>query len=148
VQWDEAFADPGAITVTKHISWATQGPESISTWWEITPTVTEGFSLTLQLCYTAAELGTLDENALRFWRLRDGEWAQVGDAPTLTTVNGRRCALMSGVDGLSVWTLATVEPTAVSLSSFSATSQVGWVGLVVVVMAMSGLGGWLARKRR
>lgn len=88
--------------MTKRLKWVTQGPESIGAWWEITPTVTEGFSLTLQLCYTAAELGTLDESALRFWRLRDGNWEQIGSEPTLTTVNGYGCATMSGVDGLSV----------------------------------------------
>lgn len=146
VQWDEAFADPGVITVTKGIGWATQGPESIGAWWEITPTVTEGFSLTLQLCYTETELGTLNENDLRFWRWHDGGWAQVGSEPTLTTVNGRRCAMMSGVDGLSVWTLATVEPTAVTLATFSTASQVGWLAWLLVGLLALGLG--MLRLRR
>ncbi len=140
MQRDGAFTDPGVITVTKVTSWASQGLESIGAWWEITPTVTEGFSLTLQLCYTAEELGTLDETALRFWRLRDGSWAQVGGSPTLVTVNGHRCARMSGADRLSVWTLATAEPTAVSLSSFSTTSRAGWVGWWVGLMVVGGMG--------
>lgn len=148
LQRDEAFADPGVITVTKGIGWATQGPESIGAWWEITPTVTEGFSLTLQLCYTATELGTLNENDLRFWRWHDGGWAQVGSELMLTTVNGHRCALMSGVDGLSVWTLATAKPTAVTLAMFSAASQVGWLaGLLVGLLVVAGTAVlWRRRK--
>lgn len=148
VQRDGGVADPGVITVTKRIGWATQGPESIGAWWEITPTVAEGFSLTLQLCYSAAELGALSADDLRFWRLRDGSWAQVGGAPTLTTVNGHDCATISGVDGLSVWTLATGMPTAVSLSSFSAASQVGWAGLLVGVMGVVWATAVLRRRRR
>ncbi len=148
VQRDETLSDPGIITVTKKIGWATQGPESIGAWWEITPTVTEEFSLTLQLCYTAVELGVLNENDLRFWRLHEGGWEQIGGAPTLTTVNGHRCVTMSGVDRLSVWTLATAEPTAVTLSTFSVASPVGWVGWLIGLLGMGGMGTAVLRRRK
>lgn len=105
------------------------GARSIDAWWAIMPTATEGFSLTLQLCYTPAELGALDEGALRFWRYHEGDWALSGGAPTLTMVNGHHCASISGVAELSVWTLATEKPMAVSLAAFSAV----WQGEAVLV---------------
>ncbi len=127
VQRDVAFTDPGVITMTRTA--AGQLAHSIGALWAITPTVTGGFSLTLQLCYTEAELNGLDESALRFWRYHEGDWTRIGISPTLTTVNGYHCATISGVTGLSNWTLATDDPTAVSLATFSA----AWQGEAVLV---------------
>lgn len=127
VRRDAAFTDPGVIMVTKTA--AGPGARSIDAWWAIMPTATEGFSLTLQLCYTPAELGALDEGALRFWRYHEGDWTLSGGAPTLTMVNGHHCASISGVAELSVWTLATEKPMAVSLAAFSAV----WQGEAVLV---------------
>lgn len=146
---DAGFTNPGAITVTRSTAWNPQGPESIGAWWEITPAVTSGFSLTLQLCYTPAELGALTEGNLRFWRYHENAWTQIGGAPALSTVNGYRCAALSGVDQLSIWTLATSEPTAVSISYFSAIQQPGLVGLwgAGVVLGMVAIIIWRRRKQ-
>ncbi|HPD40189.1 MAG TPA: choice-of-anchor Q domain-containing protein [Anaerolineae bacterium] len=127
VRRDAAFTDPGVMTMTRTA--AGQLAHSIGALWAITPTVTGGFSLTLQLCYTEAELNGLDETALRFWRYHEGDWTMIDSSPTLTTVNGYHCATISGVTGLSNWTLATDDPTAVSLATFSA----AWQGEAVLV---------------
>ncbi len=127
VQRDAAFADPGVMTMTR--ATASQLANSIGALWTITPKVTGGFSLTLQLCYTEAELNGLDEFALRFWRYHEGNWTTIGSNPTLTMVNGYHCATISGVTELSNWTLATDDPMAVNLATFSA----AWQGEAVLV---------------
>jgi CSLREA domain-containing protein len=153
IQRDAGFTDPGVITVTKS-AWSTQGPESIGATWAITPTTTSGFSLTLQLCYTDAELGSLTESALRFWRYSGGAWTMNATVPTLSTVNGNRCAAVSGIQELSTWTLATSTPTAVTLERLAASANpiggVGAIGLVLaaVVVIGSGRAVWLRRKRQ
>ena len=121
LQRDAAFTNPGIITVTKE-AWNRQGPESIGVVWNINPTVTSGFSLTLQLCYTDAELGSLTEGNLRFWSSDGTMWTANPTAPALSTINGYHCATLSGLDHLSRWTLATAEPTAVTVQAFTAQS--------------------------
>lgn len=133
VQRNPAFADPGIITMTR--TGASQLANSIGASWAITPTVTDGFSLTLQLCYTEAELNGLDEAALRFWRLHEGNWTMIASEPTLTTVNGYHCATISGVGELSVWTLGYADPSAVGLRGFSAAFDQNVVSILPFVLA-------------
>ncbi len=141
IQRDAGFSNPGVITVTKS-AWRTQGPESIGATWAITPTTTSGFSLTLQLCYTPAELGSLTESALRFWRNSGSTWAENTTVPVLSTVNGNRCAAVSGIQALSTWTLATATPTAVTIEHLAATSNPigvwGPIGLVTLLVLIVG----------
>jgi len=130
---DGGADDPGVVTVVKSFTWATKPDNTIDAYWHITPGSGTNYNLTLQLCYLPAELNGLSEDNLRFWRYSIGGWTQVGAAPLAwETINGNRCAAVSGVTGFSDWTLGVEEaPTAVSLSSFSAASPVGWVGLLV-----------------
>jgi hypothetical protein len=143
---DSSFNNPGVITMTRSTSWASQGPESIQSWWVITPTVTDNISVTLELCYTDAESNGLSLANLRFWRFDDGTWSQVGGIPTTgSDSHGNRYAQISGVNDFSTWTLATGEPTAVQVNRFSATTTIhtnrawvmalpGTLGLVAVVL--------------
>lgn len=148
IQRDVSFTDPGIISVTRS-GWKTQGVESIGATWSITPTTTTGFSLTLQLCYTPAELGTLSESALNFWRYSGGTWLQASGTPTLSIINGYHCATLSGITALSTWTLAVSGPTAVTLKDLSASSQpAGFAPLLVPIVAFICVSGTLLAKRR
>ncbi len=133
---DGGADDPGVVSVTKSFTWATKPDNTVDAYWHITPGSGANYNLTLQLCYLPAELNGLSEGDLRFWRYSSGSWAQVGPATlTWTTINGNRCAAVSGVTGFSDWTLGGAdEPTAVTLATFSAAGQVGWVGLLVGVL--------------
>ncbi len=151
---EAGFADPGNITVVKN-GWQTQGIESIGATWAITPTTSTGFSLTLQLCFTPVELGSLNEADLRFWRYSGGAWMPVGGAPTLSTSNGIRSATLTGVTALSAWTLATASPTAVTLRGLSAhsdalhpvTSPASALVIALLVVSLIGL-FWTRRPGR
>ncbi len=151
LQRDAGFIDPGIITVTKE-SWNRQGIESIGALWSITPTVTSGFSLTLQLCYTNAELGSLTESALRFYRAEGITYTQQITAPVLSIIKGYHCATLSGIDQLSRWTLATDTPTAITLDELSARASIDAERLLEFVLLLSLaliIGGvWFKRQTR
>jgi hypothetical protein len=113
---------PGSTTIAK-VGWSSHPASAIGAWWDITPTTGSDLNLTLKLCFTATERGSLTEGDLRFWRYSGGSWAQVGGVPTFSDGTATyRCAQISGVTALSRWTLATGNPggapTAVTLSSF------------------------------
>ena len=116
----DAVVDPGVITVTKSLTWKTKPANAIDAYWLITPTITSGFNLTLTLCYTPTESNGLDLNALRFWKYSGGVWASIPGTPVISTVGINSCAMLSGIDELSVWTLATDAPTAITLNELSA----------------------------
>jgi hypothetical protein len=122
IQRDAGFTDPGVIVVTKY-SGSTHGPDAIGAAWAITPTTTSGLSLTLKLCYTPSELGSLTESNLRLWRLTGSTWVQVGGTPAFSTVGSNGCAQVSGITTGGGWTLATSAPTAVTLNYFTATKS-------------------------
>ncbi len=61
---DPGQTDPGVITVTKSTDWTITPTNGILAKWGITPTVTSGLSLTLQLCYGATELNGQPEGDL------------------------------------------------------------------------------------
>jgi hypothetical protein len=152
IQRDPSATDPGVVTVTKSTNWTITPTNGILVKWNITPTVTSGFSLTLQLCYTTDELHGQDENALRFWRSNGITLTQIGGAPTLSIVNGLHCATLSGITELSAWTLATNQPTAVTLIDLAGSSRsvapsdvnraFAFVALMIAVL----LGGPRARR--
>jgi predicted outer membrane repeat protein len=147
---DAGFTDPGIITVTKE-AWSRQGLESIGVLWAISPTVTNGFSLTLQLCYTPTELGSLTESNLRLWRSNGVTWTKIITAPTLSVVNGITCTTVSGITALSRWTLATDTPTAVMLRDLAATccpSPVMIGALDAALASLAALGAVLVGRRR
>lgn len=92
--------------------------------WLITPALNDsGLNLSLMLCYTAVELaaapgasaGTLE---MYRWVTNGSPWVPIG-ADSRPTVNGNGCVLKNGVTQLSWWTIASVEPTAVSLQAIS-----------------------------
>ena len=122
IQRAAGFTDPGVIAVTRY-SGSTHGAQVIAAAWAITPTTTSGLSLTLKLCYTSSELGSLTESNLRLWRVAGSTWVQVGGAPVFSTVGGNRCAQVSGITTGGGWTLATSTPTAVTLNYFTATKS-------------------------
>jgi alpha-tubulin suppressor-like RCC1 family protein len=125
-------------------------PLQTGAYWAITPTgCTEGFATTLTLPFAQAN----DTSRLCRWLEGAGSgagWDCDDETASHTTFVANRWVIRSNVTSFSDWAVGNdVGPTAVTLSSFSATSQVGWLaGWLVGVMAMSGLGGWLARKRR
>jgi len=137
---DGGVDDPGVVTAVKSFTWATKPDNTIDAYWHITPGSGTSYNLTLQLCYLPAELNGLSEADLRFWRYSGGGWTQVGPASlTWETINGNRCASVSGVTGFSDWTLGVAgTPTAVSLATFSASTRIWWMGLLVGVLMVGG----------
>jgi large repetitive protein len=143
-----AMADTGTITVTKRLTYpgGTHDPGEIAATWWISSTLGDGFPVTLAFCYTDEEVAGLDdESALRAFRWDGEAWVREGEAPPVGN-----CVTVAGVTAFSAWTLFDTSgidetPTAVSLSSFSAASQVGWVGLLVGVM---GVATAVLRRRR
>lgn len=128
-----ATADTGTITVTKHLTYpgGTQNNGEVAATWWISSTLSGGFPVTLAFCYIDSELAGLKESALRAFRwdgtarMRQGDAAPVGN-----------CVTVEDATAFSAWTLFDTSgidetPTAVTLSSFSATSPVGWVGWLV-----------------
>ncbi len=146
IQRDAGATDPGITTVTRSTTWKTTPDNAIGAYWYITPTTTSGFSLTLELCYTPAELGSLTEANLRLWRYSSGTWSQAAGVPALTNVNSYHCATVSGINTLSAWTLAIASPTAVTLHTLSATSQpidlLDSSALPIIALLVLGLSGW------
>jgi len=145
-------ADPGLITVTKSLTWKTKPADAIDAYWYITPTVTSGFNLTLTLCYTLTESNGHTINALRFWRFSANQWHAVAGTPVTSTVGINQCATLNGITELSVWTLATDSPTAVTLNALSARTSVEATlpltsdGLLLLMGLVVG-GAWLNRRR-
>jgi hypothetical protein len=154
---DNGETSPGLTTITKTTTWGGGTPAGVlGAWWNITPETGTGLSVTLKLCYSLAELGGLTEGDLRFWRYSAGLWSRIDITPTLTGVDPKRCAEISGVTDFSSWTMATGDPgknpTAATLSSLraSADSTTGWLMLAGALAAALALSGavWFAARRR
>jgi hypothetical protein len=145
-----ATADTGMITVTKRLTYpgGTHDPGEIAATWWISSTLSDGFPVTLAFCYTDEEVAGLDESALRAFRWDGAAWMRQGDAAPVGN-----CVTVEDVTAFSAWTLFDTSgiedetPTAVSLSTFSATSPVGWVGLVVGVMGVVATAVFWRRRR-
>lgn len=149
IQRDPAYADPGAVTITKIVN-PGAGPESVDVNWRITPTVASGFNVTLKLCYTDAESNGLTLDGLRFYRYDAGSWSLFAGVPTISTDSfGNKCAQVSGVEEFSTWTLATATPTVVNLANFRAApaAHAGWVLVLLAALAAVVLAVWLRRLR-
>lgn len=74
--------------------------------WDIEAEVESGLDLDLQFCYTDQQLGSLNESSLQVYQNEGSGWELQGGV-----VDGaQNCVDLSGVDGLSLWTLATQTP--------------------------------------
>jgi hypothetical protein len=100
--------DPGTITFTKMLAWATQPSYAVTSWWEISAT-NSTYNLTVSLCVRDTELNGLDVNSLHLWRYNGASWEDKGG--TLDTSNPNiTCVSASNITALSDWTLATGDP--------------------------------------
>lgn len=102
---------PGVVTMTRQ-NFIPSG-SVLPFFMSITAPTDTGLNLTLRMCYSAADLGSLAENDLRFWSKKGvGAWTQEPGAPTLSGASPNRCAERAGITHLSEWTLGTAAPTA------------------------------------
>lgn len=100
---------PGAVTITR--SPVTE-INLIPARWNIGAQVNSGLDVKLDLCYTASELGSLNESNLKVYRKPSGgNWTEVG-TPTISVSGAHRFAAVSGVTGFIEWALGTQPPAA------------------------------------
>ncbi len=107
--------NPGTITFTKMLSWATQPSNAVTRWWNIGAT-NGTYNLTVSLCVQDTELNALNPNSLHLWRYNGSAWEDEGG--TLDPSSGSPwnsnpnilCVSASGITALSDWTLATGDP--------------------------------------
>jgi len=144
----DAVVDPGVITVTKSLTWKTKPANAIDAYWSITPTVDTGLNLELTLCYTSTESNGLALNALRFWKFSGGAWTSVPGTPVTSTVGLNSCATLTGIDELSVWTLATDSPTAVTMQTLMARPAVMPVVVLPLLALLAVVGGFIGLRCR
>jgi hypothetical protein len=125
---DNGSTHPGVVTATKVANWTGGTPaNTIGAWWELSAgTNNTGLNLGLQLCYSTAEVGNLNESGAHFWRYSGGTWLDAGAVASFDGTTPNRCAHISGISALSRWTLSNASgpggntPSAVTLSSFNA----------------------------
>jgi len=146
IQRNASAADPGVITVTKSLTWKTKPANAIDAYWYITPTLDSGLNLTLTLCYSSTESNGLDLTALRFWQYTGGTWSAVGGVPVTSMVGVNSCATLSGINQLSLWTLAANAPTAVSVTDLAARATAGPEHSLLLLAAALGIGGLVWRR--
>lgn len=129
----EGATNPLAVTITR--SFRTE-INIIPARWNIGAQVNTGLNVTLDLCYTSTELGSVNENNLKMYRKpTGGSWSEFG-TPAISVTGTNRCARVTGVGGFSEWALGTeppAAPTATALvrfrSRYNAAKQrvrVGW----------------------
>jgi hypothetical protein len=105
----DGATNPGAVTITRSL---VTEINIIPARWNIGAEVNSGLNVKLDLCYTASELGSLNESNLKMYRKPSGgNWSEVG-TPTITISGAHRCAAMSSVAGFSEWALGTQAPSA------------------------------------
>lgn len=121
---------PGAVTI--HRTLVTE-INIIPARWNIGAQVNSGLNVKLDLCYTATELGGLNESNLKMYRKPGGgNWSEVG-TPTITVNGAHRCAAVSGVAGFSEWALGTQPPAAPTVADMgSVNGTVNSKGYAVV----------------
>ena len=95
--------------------------------------VNTGLNVNLTICYTDSEVATgtaVNEANLQLYRYNDisGVWEVMGVDVLDTSAN---CAIKNNVTGFSSWTLASAQPTAVSLQSASADTENGLFLLLI-----------------
>lgn len=101
---------PGVVNIIRQT--IPSGGNNLSRSLNIIADTFTGLDLTLKMCYSSAELGSLNENNLKFWsRTGNGSWSDEG-APTFSGTSPNRCAERSGITHLSEWTLGMGAPTA------------------------------------
>ncbi|MBN2002886.1 MAG: hypothetical protein JXA21_05985 [Anaerolineae bacterium] len=147
-----ADADTGNITITKHTTYPGGSPDPGEvgiTWW-INSSLTTGFPLTLNLCYTDDNVEELNESALHAFRWDGTQWT-TPISTGLTVFENDNCVQMTGIQGFSAWTLkdtsvGTAKPTAAGLRAV--TSQTGAWTLGGSMILILGTAGFLRRKHR
>ncbi len=147
-----AEADTGSITITKHTTYPGGSPDPGEvgiTWW-ISSSLTTGFPLTLNLCYTDDDVEGLNESALHAFRWDGTQWT-TPISTGLTVFTDTNCVQMTGIEDFSPWTIkdtsmGIAKPTAVGLRAV--TSQTGVRILGGGLVLMLGTAVFLGRKRR
>src|SRR5260221_3984574 len=117
----------GSTTIRRgHLSQAITGAggSSILRYYDISPTNNTGLNATLRLSYFDAELNSLDENILVFWRSPDNiSWSEQGYTSGNTTTN---YVEKTGIDAFSRWTLSRMSnPLPVEFTLFNARCESG-----------------------
>ncbi len=144
-----AAADSGSITATRHAAYpggSRDAGEVASTWW-ISSSLTDGFPLTLSLCYRDADVTDLNENTLEAFRWVGGTWVDQNATPDPE----RNCVSVDNVAGFSAWTLkdtsvGAATPTAVGLRGLA--RQTGAWPLWGVALLALGAGATFRTKRK
>ena len=86
---------------------AAAGGSSILRYYDISPTNNGGLNATLRFSYLDAELNSLDESILEFWRSPDNiTWSEQGFTSRNATTN---YVEKTGIDAFSRWTLSPVS---------------------------------------
>ncbi|MHC1738133.1 MAG: T9SS type A sorting domain-containing protein [Ignavibacteriaceae bacterium] len=110
----------GQTTVVRGFDAQTNGVNSgILKWYQITPTNNSGLNATLVFSYNESELNGIAEGDLRLFKSTDNgtNWTLEGG----TVDDVANTVTLSGIDGFSRWTLASVSaPLPVELASFTA----------------------------
>ena len=128
---------PGLTTITRFnqapgIPDAGEMPFQLS----INAAVNSGLNVNLTICYTDSEIAvgtSVNEAALQLYRYNNAtlSWDAMGVDTLDTAVN---CATKNNVTGFSSWTLASAQPTAVSLQS--GTVDNGSISLVLIILGL------------
>ncbi len=135
--------DAGTMTVTKHLTYpgGTYDAGEIKVTWHLTGTLDAGLPVTLSLCYTADELGTLDADHLEMFRWNGSRWVDMDATPD----PAHHCVILAGVGQFSMWTLKDTSvggdaPTAVHLQSIVVRGGL-WL-LESILLALGAIGVW------
>lgn len=124
--------DAGRVTIAK-IRYAPGGnppdPQEMPIMWSITST-NSPFNVDLKLCYTDAELGTLNEANLVAYRWTGTGWESKGG--TVDTTNN--CVTVADVTQFSTWTLGVSTPNRVSLTTVRSRSSWAPLSLVLLIL--------------
>lgn len=115
----------------------------------IDATVNSGLDLNLTICYADAEVAAgaaVNEALLQLYRYNDltRNWEPMGVDALDTAAN---CATKNNVTAFSSWTLASAQPTAVSLQSAAAGNGNDWPLLIVGVLGLCITAVFLWRRR-
>jgi hypothetical protein len=117
-------------------------------YYELTPT---GSSLTVDLClaYDDDEVGSLDESQFQLCRWTGSAWDCPARGANSSVTDNLVCA--DDITQMSTWSISEGQPTAVTLSSFSAWSgETGFLGRLLLVAGLVALAGgvrWAVRQR-
>ncbi len=118
--------------------------KAVSRYYTLTPT--GSVNATIQLAYQSGEIGTTTEANEKLWRYDTGQSKWVLQGGTVNTTN--HFVSLAGVTQFSDWAITdTGAPTAVTLSTFNATSDDPGLGMLIAALCAGTLTlGWFALK--